>query len=264
MHRQPTWRPLRKLAATVLLAAVVTPAPFVHAQPTLSAAEAADHVGETATVCGEVVSAHFAETRVGQPTFLNLDHPYPDQVFEIVIWEEHRPAFLDQLGAPPEVHYAGKYLCIRGEIGAFRGVPRTEAADPEQIRLGTPTLELASPVYGPEGDVTIDGRVLAADGTPDPHARLQWNWDDGTGQLETDLPASHRYRKNRRYSVQVTATFADGTSLTRTVPVTINNAPAGLSAAQLLGILATLAGIVGGAIPLAQFLRSRRNGGGEA
>ena len=52
----------------------------------LTAAEAKNHVGETATVCGRVASAHFAEKTKGLPTFMNLDMPYPKQIFTIVIW----------------------------------------------------------------------------------------------------------------------------------------------------------------------------------
>jgi hypothetical protein len=45
---------------------------------TLTAAQAKDHVGEPATVCGVVASATFATRTKGQPTFLNLDQPYPN------------------------------------------------------------------------------------------------------------------------------------------------------------------------------------------
>jgi hypothetical protein len=49
----------------------------------LTAAEAKNHVGETATVCGRVASAHFAEKAKGLPTFMNLDMPYPQQIFQL-------------------------------------------------------------------------------------------------------------------------------------------------------------------------------------
>jgi hypothetical protein len=41
----------------------------------LTTAEAKDHVGEQATVCGKVASARYAATSRGKPTFLNLDKP---------------------------------------------------------------------------------------------------------------------------------------------------------------------------------------------
>jgi hypothetical protein len=43
----------------------------------LTAAEAKDHIGERATVCGRVASTRYAVTSRGKPTFLNLDKPYP-------------------------------------------------------------------------------------------------------------------------------------------------------------------------------------------
>jgi hypothetical protein len=59
----------------------------------ITAAEAKDHVGETRTVCGKVASTHFAAKSKGQPTFLNLDEPYPKEVFTILIWGTDRAKF---------------------------------------------------------------------------------------------------------------------------------------------------------------------------
>jgi hypothetical protein len=56
----------------------------------ITAAEAKDHIGETRTVCGKVVSTHYASGSKGQPTFLNLDEPYPKEVFTILIWGSDR------------------------------------------------------------------------------------------------------------------------------------------------------------------------------
>jgi hypothetical protein len=43
-------------------------------------AKAKDHVGDRATVCGKVASTHYAKSSKGEPTFLNLDEPYPKEV----------------------------------------------------------------------------------------------------------------------------------------------------------------------------------------
>jgi micrococcal nuclease len=120
MHR---WLPFLALAAFAL-----TPA-FAEA-PTLTAAEAADHIGERATVCGKVVSARYADRSRSQPTFLNLDKPYPDQVFTIVIWGSDRTKF-----GQPEVKYRDKRVCVWGTIGSYRDVPQIVATDPEQITM---------------------------------------------------------------------------------------------------------------------------------
>src|SRR5271169_5271109 len=63
------------------------------AQKKYSPLDAKEHFGETATVCGEVVSTRYADSTKGQPTFLNLDKPYPNQVFTIVIWGNNRSKF---------------------------------------------------------------------------------------------------------------------------------------------------------------------------
>lgn len=100
----------------------------VHAQKKLTAVEAKDHIGETATVCGTVASTRYAASTKGQPTFLNLDKPYPNQVFTIVIWGSNRSRF-----GRPEVEYNQKRICVTGKISLFRGVPEIVADDPGQI-----------------------------------------------------------------------------------------------------------------------------------
>ena len=97
---------------------------------TLTASEAGAHLGETATVCGVVVSAKYATRVHGAPTFLNLDRPYPDHPFTIVIWETDRSAF-DR----PEVAYADKSVCVTGKIETHNGKPQMVLRDPSQIDL---------------------------------------------------------------------------------------------------------------------------------
>jgi hypothetical protein len=86
--------------------------------------QAGQHIGETATVCGTVASEHFASTSKGQPTFINLDEPYPRQIFTILIWGSDRAAF----GQIP------KRLCITGTISSYRSIPEIIARKPSQIR----------------------------------------------------------------------------------------------------------------------------------
>jgi hypothetical protein len=98
-------------------------------QKKLSGAEAKDHIGETATVCGNVVSAHYAARSKGSPTFLNLDEPYPRQIFTILIWGSDRPKFGD-----PETKYRNKRVCVTGMIKNYRGAPEIVADSPDQIK----------------------------------------------------------------------------------------------------------------------------------
>jgi hypothetical protein len=96
---------------------------------TLAAEEAARHVGETATVCGTVASAHFARRAAEQPTFLDLDQPYPRQVFTVVIFGGDRAKF----GAP-ETALLGRHLCATGVIRLYRGRPEMTVTAPAQLR----------------------------------------------------------------------------------------------------------------------------------
>lgn len=98
------------------------------ADPLLSAAQAASHIGEHAKVCGVVASAKYAARSKGSPTFLNLDKPYPAQIFTAVIWGDAR----DRFPTPPE-SLAGEVICVDGVISSFRGTPEIIVSDPSQI-----------------------------------------------------------------------------------------------------------------------------------
>jgi hypothetical protein len=87
-------------------------------------------VGETATVCGRVASAHFAEKAKGLPTFMNLDMPYPQQIFTILIWGTDRPRF-----GNPERTYRNKNVCVSGKIISHHGIPEITINTPEQIQI---------------------------------------------------------------------------------------------------------------------------------
>jgi len=94
----------------------------------ITAREAKDHVGETQTVCGKAVSTRYAPRSKGQPTFLNLDEPYPNEVFTILIWGDDRSKF-----GTPETEYRDKSVCVTGKITSYRGTPEIVATEPSQI-----------------------------------------------------------------------------------------------------------------------------------
>ena len=83
---------------------------------TLTAAQAKAHEGENATVCGVVASEHTATSSRGQPTFINLDAAYPNEVFTILVWGDDR----QNVGALPRT---GAHACATGLIKDYRGVP---------------------------------------------------------------------------------------------------------------------------------------------
>ena len=100
------------------------------AQGTYTPDQAKSHIGEKATVCGIVASAHYAASSKGQPTFVNLDKPYPNQIFTVLIWGSDRGKF----GAP-EKNFVRKNICVTGIIEQFRGAPEIIARSPSQIAV---------------------------------------------------------------------------------------------------------------------------------
>jgi hypothetical protein len=102
-------RTIKFIPALLLLASVA------QAQ-TLTAAQAKAHVGENATVCGTVASEHTATSSRGEPTFINLDSAYPNQVFTILVWADDR----QNVGALPRT---GSHICATGLIKDYHGVP---------------------------------------------------------------------------------------------------------------------------------------------
>ena len=117
---------LRGLTTTVLLFYAFS----LTAQSTYSPEQAKSHIGEKATVCGVVASAHIAASSNGQPTFLNLNKPYPNQIFTILIWGSDRAKF-----GTPDRDYAKKSICVTGTIQDYRGAPEIVARSPSQIKL---------------------------------------------------------------------------------------------------------------------------------
>jgi DNA/RNA endonuclease YhcR with UshA esterase domain len=100
------------------------------AEPSISAREAKNHVGQQATVCGQVAGTHYAARSRGNPTFINLDQAYPNQIFTILIWGSDRQKF-----GEPEEAYNGKHVCVTGTITLYRGVAETTAREPSQIKV---------------------------------------------------------------------------------------------------------------------------------
>ena len=114
----------------VLVLCLVVSLPVQSQTKRITAAEAKDHVGERATVCGQVASTRYADRSKGQPTFLNLDAAYPRQIFTIVIWGSDR----SKLGEP-EKEYRDRRVCATGVIKSYRGRPEIDASDPRQIEI---------------------------------------------------------------------------------------------------------------------------------
>jgi len=92
--------------------------------------EADGYIGEFVTVCGPVLSAYFATSTNGQPTFLNIGKEYPDpERFTALIWGRD----LEYFPFNPDEYYFGKTICIQGLVEEYKGTLEIEVTDPEQI-----------------------------------------------------------------------------------------------------------------------------------
>ena len=98
---------------------------------TISAEDAHGYVGEVKTVCGKVVATHYAESDIHKPTLINLDKPYPNDIFTIVILGSRRNLFEN----PPEVFYRDKKVCVTGSIIDYQGMTLTVVNSPSQIEI---------------------------------------------------------------------------------------------------------------------------------
>src|SRR5215472_4852885 len=114
-------------AAGFVAPALLVWASSAYAEP-VSPEDAIRHIGESATVCGLVASAKFAANSRSQPTFLDLDKPYPNAPFTAVIFGSDRPKF-----GTPETSLRGKRVCVTGQIRDYRGKPEIILSDPSQL-----------------------------------------------------------------------------------------------------------------------------------
>jgi hypothetical protein len=108
-------------------AALVGWATAAYAEP-LTPEDAGKHVGETATVCGQVAGAKYVGQVKGGPTFIDFGKPYPNATFTALIFGSDRPKF-----GTPEKTAQGKQLCVTGKIRLYDGKPQVILTDPKQL-----------------------------------------------------------------------------------------------------------------------------------
>jgi hypothetical protein len=121
------------LSALVAITLVGTNVTILGQGKQLTTSGAKHHIGQHGTVCGMVAGGRYARSTRGNPTFLDLDQPYPNQRFSVIIWGENRSKFRN-----PEDNYRNKSICVTGRIGIYRGEPEIIASDPTQISLNAP------------------------------------------------------------------------------------------------------------------------------
>ncbi len=125
---------MKKLIVTMCMTALL---PLAFAQsappPRVNPAEAKNHLGETAVVCGKVVDTKTSRYGIagrGKPVTFDLDQPEPNPVFYFV-------TFGAQPGGPEEAlaAYKDKRVCVTGKIRTQAGVPFIMAVDRSLIKL---------------------------------------------------------------------------------------------------------------------------------
>ncbi len=122
---------MKSLRLSAVAAFCLVVVPLSHAQTKrISAVEAKDHVGERATVCGKAATSRYASKSKGQPTFLNLDQPYPKQIFTVLIWGSDRHKFGER-----ESQYRDQNICVTGKITSFHDEPEIVTSNPDQVEI---------------------------------------------------------------------------------------------------------------------------------
>jgi len=95
------------------------------------AGRAAQYVGREAIVEGKVVEATYQARLRGRPTFLNLDKPYREKGFTVLIWGRDR----DRFEAPPDRLLLGKLIRVRGTVVKYGETTEIVVRDPWQIEM---------------------------------------------------------------------------------------------------------------------------------
>lgn len=81
-------------------------------------------------ICGIVASVYYDNRGNGQPSFIDLGHPYPDQTYTIVIWGDNLSKF-----NPPPQSWQGEKICVTGRVKLYKGAPEIIVRSADQIRV---------------------------------------------------------------------------------------------------------------------------------
>ena len=101
----------------------------------ISPAMAGNFMGKEVTVTGKVVSSYFAEDESGSPTFLNIDHPFPDNELTVIIFKNYLDSIkLNRLDLEQhQIEITGKISQYTDEFGKVR--PSIEIRYANQIKI---------------------------------------------------------------------------------------------------------------------------------
>jgi hypothetical protein len=136
---------IRTLVAAICAMICMTglaPLAFAQSAPSttpvrVAPADAKNHIGSLATVCGKVVDARIGDPGIagrGKPITFNLDAPQPNQVFSFVTFGAQPGGFPEAKAAIAA--YQDKQVCVTGKINAgASATPFIFAVDHAQIKV---------------------------------------------------------------------------------------------------------------------------------
>jgi len=104
---------------------ILTTAPSL-AQKIYTSSEAINHIGEFASVKGNVHQVYISSKG---NIFLNIDGTYPNNPFSVVIFKSNAHKF------PNIKSLEGKTIIVTGTIKLYRGKPEIIVNNPNQIKL---------------------------------------------------------------------------------------------------------------------------------
>jgi micrococcal nuclease len=119
---------MKKLLSTILFAVMGL---FASAQQQIKIEDAAQHEGDSVTICSKVYGGRYMENSKSAITLLNVGDLYPNALLTILIKPENRAAFTNK----PEEFYIGKEVCITGKIIMFKGKPEIELFSEKGISI---------------------------------------------------------------------------------------------------------------------------------
>jgi len=87
------------------------------------------HIGQSATICGTVVSTR--RTQKANAVYLNMDRNHPNQEFYATIWDYNGPNF----HYDPVTYLLNKKVCVTGKVTMYNDIPRISVNNENEIEL---------------------------------------------------------------------------------------------------------------------------------
>lgn len=97
---------------------------------TVSVNDAHKYVDQNITVCAKVVETHVSKGE-SKVIYLNLDKPYPNNPFTIVIFEKSA----DNFSYNPLEFLKNKNICVTGKVTLYKNKPQIIANTQDQIKI---------------------------------------------------------------------------------------------------------------------------------